>query len=125
MCSPCVDEEAKMVFPQLVLHARRHQIRLIRLVRQKSSHASLSASSCAQLQASSHALSKAQWIPGHLRGPEGARSSTALQAFWSFPSVFEGVLLAQCFGNAFKAYPDTNLDLMSRQASAREFGEWS
>src|SRR6267142_5102265 len=63
-----MDEETQMVFPQLVLHARRHQIRLIRLVRQKSSHTSLSASSCTQLQASSHALSKAPSILSGLRG---------------------------------------------------------
>src|ERR1039458_9030223 len=54
-----MDEETQMVFPQLILHARRYEIRLIRLIRQKSSHTSLSASSCLQLQASSHAVSSA------------------------------------------------------------------
>ena len=32
-----MDEEAQMIFPQLILHTRRHSIRLIRRVRQKSS----------------------------------------------------------------------------------------
>jgi predicted alpha/beta-hydrolase family hydrolase len=59
-----VKEKTEMIFSQLVLHAGRQQIRLIRLVRQKSSHTSLSASSFAKLQAGSHAVSKAPEGPG-------------------------------------------------------------
>ncbi|MFZ1011220.1 MAG: hypothetical protein WAN65_30555, partial [Candidatus Sulfotelmatobacter sp.] len=47
---------------------------LIRLVRQKSSHTSLSASSCLQLQTSSHAASKAHI----LHRPDGTAEAVPL-----------------------------------------------
>src|SRR4051812_31980609 len=54
-----MNKEAQVILPQFFLHRGRHEIPLFWRVRQKSSHDSLSALSCSQLQVSSHAPSKA------------------------------------------------------------------